>query len=342
MRLMIVGSDEIYAIENIYVKYLRAMGIDVELFVSQKYFYEYYNKSIFNKLLYKSSLSGIITQINKKFRAAVEEYNPDIIWIFKGMEILPESLEWSRGRNIKLVNYNPDNPFIFSGKGSGNKNITNSIGLYDLHFTYNLEVKEKLEKDYKQQVVFLPFGFDVNDAQFRISSDQEENIKVCFAGNPDTDRAKFIDAISLSGIQIDLFGNYWNRFVNRSNINVFGPVYGDEFLKVLRRYRVQLNLMRIHNENSHNMRSFEVPGIGGIMLAPDTREHRMFFEKDRNVFLFGDIHDMTQQIHNILDLNKEEAEKVRKFAREDSIKSGFEYKSRAKQVSESLNFLLND
>ena len=42
--------------------------------------------------------------------------------------------------------------------------------------------------------------------------------------------------------------------------------------------------MRIHNPDSHNMRSFEVPGVGGIMVAPDTKEHRIFFEVGKEIF----------------------------------------------------------
>ena len=140
-----VGSDKIYAIENFYKKYLEESGAVVRLFTAQNYFYEYYQKSILNKVLYRLSLSRISGKINKLFRNSVLDFNPDIIWIFKGMEIEPASLLWAKRRKIKLVNYNPDNPFVFSGRGSGNSNVTNSVSLYDLHFTYDQGVKERLE-----------------------------------------------------------------------------------------------------------------------------------------------------------------------------------------------------
>ena len=56
-------------------------------------------------------------------------------------------------------------------------------------------------------------------------------------------------------------------------------VESSDFWKVLRKYRVQLNLMRPHNLDSHNMRSIEVPAVGGIGLFPDTPDHERFFEK---------------------------------------------------------------
>ena len=90
------------------------------------------------------------------------------------MEITPDSLEWAKKKKIKLVNYNPDNPFIFSGRGSGNSNVTNSISLYDLHFTYNLSVKEKLEKEFQSKDCFLPFGFDLDDQLFEICANRKK------------------------------------------------------------------------------------------------------------------------------------------------------------------------
>jgi spore maturation protein CgeB len=340
MRILIVGSDKIYAIENFYKKYLEQRGVEVRLFTAQNYFYLYYQKSLFNKILYRASLSGINTKINRLFRKNTDEFKPDIIWVFKGMEISPASLIWAKSRNIKLANYNPDNPFIFSGRGSGNSNVTHSVSLYDLHFTYNLEVKKKLEQEYQLPTVYLPFGFDLDDQLFRVCEEQEEILKLCFAGNPDAKRADFIENIAKAGIQIDVYGNDWTRYVKNPLISIYPPVYGKEFWKILRRYRVQLNLMRIHNEDSHNMRSFEVPAVGGIMLAPDTREHRMFFEDRKEVFLFSTVRNCVELAHLLLGMPRAEADRIRQMARERSLNGGYRYSDRADTALKALKNLL--
>jgi spore maturation protein CgeB len=341
MKILIVGSDKIYAIENFYKKYLEQLGAEVKLFTAQNYFYSYYQKSLFNKILYRASLSGIIPEINRLFRQHVGEFKPDIIWVFKGMEITPQSLTWAKGRNIRLVNYNPDNPFIFSGRGSGNSNVTKSIPLYDLHFTYNLEVKKKLEEVYKLPVVYLPFGFDLSDGLFRECAEQGEILKACFAGNPDTKRACFIEKLAEGGIEIDVYGNQWDQFVKNPAITIHPPVYGREFWKILRRYRLQLNLMRMHNEDSHNMRSFEVPAVGGIMLAPDTPEHRLFFDDGKEVFLFSSIEHCVELAHSILNLSQTEADRIRLSARERSLHSGYSYQDRADTALQALKNIAN-
>jgi spore maturation protein CgeB len=340
MKILIVGSDKVYAIENFYKKYLEERGEKVYLFTAQNYFYEYYQRSVLNKILYKASLSGIISKINVLFKTAVDQFRPDLIWVFKGMEITPDSLKWARAQNIKLVNYNPDNPFIFLGPGSGNKNVTDSIPLYDMHFTYNLSIQERLERDFKIRTVFLPFGYDLSDQLFTVCTEQEEITRVCFAGNPDKDRAAFIEQMAGAGIPMDVFGNNWERAVTHPGIRIFEPVYGDDFWKVLRRYRVQLNLMRIHNLDSHNMRSFEVPAVGGIMLAPDTREHRLFFEDGREALWFNGIHEAVEKAKQLLGMQKLSSEEIRKNARERTLRSGYSYKDRTNLALEKLNELV--
>lgn len=341
MKLMIIGSDQIFSIERFYVQYLRSQGVNVIQFCAHRIFAEYYQKSFLNRVLFRCGLSSIYASINKQFRGLVKNENPDIVWVFKGMELYPATLRWVKRLNIKLVNYNPDNPFIFSGRGSGNKNIRNSIGLYDLHFTYNLSVKKRIAKKFGLKTDLLPFGFDVSDALFLACSRQEEVVQVCFLGNPDLRRASFITGLAERNIGVAVYGHNWRDFVNHSAIKVYSAVYGDEQWMTLRRYRVQLNLMRNHNEDSHNMRSFEVPSIGGIMVAPDTVEHRMFFDDGKEIFLYRDLDHCVELVQYLLRMPRQDADKVRIAARQRCLRSGYSYTERAGHALKELEKLMD-
>jgi len=341
MKLMVIGSDKVFAIENLYVKHLREWIKDIYHFPAQSIFYDYYESGLFNKLLFKTGVSPIYSHINKLLKKKIEEFNPDIIWVFKGMEILPETLKWAKERKIVLVNYNPDNPFVFSGAGSGNKNVTDSIGLFDFHFTYNLEVKERLEKQYKMNVILLPFGFELDDDLYTTVRLQEEVQKICFLGNPDKSRALFIKKMAEAGLQLDVYGNNWNKFITHANVTIFQPVYETAFWNILYKYRVQLNLMRQHNPDSHNMRTFEVPGTGGILLAPATREHSLFFDNNSEAFFYSDLQDAISKAKYLLALPAIEANAIRIKARNRSISSGYSYKDRAKFVCKTLKEMVN-
>ena len=339
MKILIVGSDDIAAIENHYVKHIREAGINVHHFTAETIFNRYYNKSILNKILFKTGLSPVYKKINRLLHKEVRNFNPDIVWIFKGMQIFPNELVKIKQQKIKLINYNPDNPFVFSGRGSGNRNVTNSIKLYDLHFTYDREVNEIIKKTYNLPASILPFGFEVGNQLYDMCTEQSEILKVCFLGNPDQHRAGFIIALAEKGIQLEVYGVNWKRFVTHKNVEIHGPVSGNDFWKTLRKYRVQLNLMRIHNKNSHNMRSFEVPGIGGIMVAPKTDDHMMFFEDKKEVFLFKDVNSCFLVLKEVLEMPKEKSDIIRESARKRSMKSGYDYKNRAMEALRVIGHL---
>lgn len=337
MRVLLAGANGGSAIENYFVKYFNSEpDVTADIFPAHNIFLSYYHKSRIHKIIFRLGYERIFTTIEMLFKKKVLDFHPDVIFVFKGMELKPKVLKWAKQKGVRIVNYNPDNPFIFSGRGSGNSNVTNSIYLFDIHLTYNHEVKVKMEAEYHIPTYLLPFGFDLDEKVYENVCREAEILRVCFLGNPDKQRAKFLTDIAKSGIKIDVYGNNWNRFIRQANITTFNAVYGNEFWSVLRKYRVQLNLMRIHNPTSHNMRTFEIGGVGGIQLAPDTIDHRMYFEPGKEIFLYRDSIECVLQIKKILALSASEASVIRDHARMRSINSRYTYRDRAVQA---LNYI---
>jgi spore maturation protein CgeB len=340
MKLLIVGSDKNFAIENFYVKYLREFGVDVSVFAAQTVFSDYYQHSLLNKVLFKAGLSHIYKRINTVLKERISLVRPDIVWVFKGMEVYPETLKWISRKGIKLVNYNPDNPFLFSGKGSGNKNITESVGLYDMHFSYDEKIRQLLRQQGNAKVHSLPFGFDLDEKVYNSCVSQQEIERVCFLGNPDQYRAAFLKEVA-KATPVDVYGHHWGKFLADSNVTVFDPVYDEDLWKTLRKYRVQINLMRPHNPQSHNMRSFEAPAVGGILLAPETADHINFFKPGEEIFVYKDVSSCISEAISLLSLSASDAEDIRSKARARSVNSGYNYRSRAMEVLGFFKALLN-
>ena len=331
MKILLIGSDYNWSIERIYQRELEALGNKVVLVAVQNMFYDYYFKSIFHKLIYRVGLSTILIKINKNLLTKVENAHYDLIWVFKGMEIYPETIKKLKKRTNKLINYNPDNPFIFSGIGSGNKNVTQSISFFDLHLTYDLWVKEKIYSEFNIRTEILTFGFDETALQNIDLNSEDEVLAVCFLGNPDSYRVSILNSLLKKGIEVHLYGNSWSKFIKHKLAIIHSPVYGHEFYKTLRKYRVQLNIMREHNLNSHNMRSIEIPGVGGVMLAPQTADHSNFFKADHEIFLYHNELSLAQEAKRILIADKMVINKIREEARMKVLKQ-FTYKIQTKRI----------
>jgi spore maturation protein CgeB len=337
MKILIVGADYQWAIENHFINHFSSLGSTVELFPAQRYFYEYYYKSILTKLICRLGLSKIYDRINEKLIQKVAEFNPAVIFVFKGMEVLPSTLLALKNSGIKLVNYNPDNPFVFSGYGSGNKNVSESLKLYDLHLTYNLEILKKL-KLMQLKSEFFPFAFESNTKWALKLQECDEVSKVCFLGNPSNFRIPFLNQLAKKGVLIDVYGHDWDKKKMNLGITCYAAVYGLAMIEVLCKYRIQLNLMAIHNLNSHNMRTFEIVGYGGIQLAPRTIEHEMLFKEGKEIFLYNDADDCVMQIDKLLNMSFADALDIRNSAQLKA-QSQHTYKQRAAKAAELFETL---
>ena len=334
LKILIFGAAGKHNLEYFYYKHLNEKSnVKCVICPSYEVYMRHFESNYFNKILYRIGNLSVYNKITNIFRKAIIDEKPDIVWIFKGMEILPQNINWVKEKNIRIINYNPDHPFIFSGRGSGNLNVTNSFGIYDAHITYNLELQKKIENDYNIPTYFLPFGFEIENEVYQNCNSLTEINKLCFIGNPDEVRIEFINQLIERKIPITLFGHNWKRFFKVSECcEIFEPVYLNEFWKELRKYRIQLNIYREHNVGSHNMRSFEIPAIGGIQLAPDTIENRSFFENGKEIFLYKNFEECVQMIDYLLAISFEKANAIRIEARKRSLNSRYSYSDRTDDV----------
>lgn len=324
MKILIIGSDYNWSIERVYKRELQKLGHEVSHAPVQNWYYDFYYKSIIHKALVRLGLTRLQTKIQKRLLAELKGQFFDLIWVFKGMELTPQTVQTIKLQTKRLINFNPDNPFVFSGKGSGNNNITKSIHLYDEHFTYDHKVKGKIKSEFNLKCTLVPFGFD-NEVISTEELNKVEEIKaVCFVGNPDAYRVGILQEILNKGLPLHVYGHDWSKHLKHPKLTIHGPVYGKEYYKTLRKYRVQLNIMRVHNLDSHNMRSIEVPGCGGILLAPRTKDHEAFFEEGKEAFYYNDEKDLVHQAKKILELDNFNANSLRMKA-SSRVESNYSY-----------------
>lgn len=338
IRILIVGSDKEYSIESYYRAELEKSA-DINLFNAHGIFLEHYGKNLFSKILHRIGFSNILQRINRDLLKAVDDYHPDIVWIFKGMEIYSRSLIRIKEKGVKLVNYNPDHPFKFDSKGSGNLNILQNIELYDLHFSYSKTIIEDLVAKYQVNASYLPFGYKLS----KMNTMKDVVRKVGFIGNPDKERWEIISSLLSEGVEVDVYGIGWNNFNNGGSerLTIHPPVFEERFVEKSQLYALQLNVFRPQNEGSHNMRTFEMPALGCIMLAPDSPEHQSFFKNEVEAFYYSSQEELVELAKRILAFDNETISELRMNAFNRSINSDYSYKAKAAVVMSEFEKLLN-
>jgi hypothetical protein len=334
MRLLIFGSTASWALERHYVRHLSRAGWQTEVFDPSR-FIDY---SILNRIRIRAGSLKPYHLANQALLERARQFSPDIIWVFKGVELLPETLKRLKDSGCKLANYNPDHPFIRTSVSHGGDNVAESVPLYDLHFCYGRELASRIQEEYGIPGVWLPFGYELDEAGFDRIAGVEEIRRICFIGNPDDKRARVMQKLVKKGLPVDVFGANWKKHLPAAkNAGIFNVTLGEDFWKNVRRYRVQLNIFRPHNEGSHNMRTFEIPAAGGVMLAPDSPEHLDFFQEGKEAFFYRSEEDLETQCRELLESG--DVTHIRENARLRTLQSGYAYEDRAKKVSQTFENL---
>ncbi|MBR9832561.1 glycosyltransferase family 1 protein [bacterium] len=339
MKLLIVGSNSKWAIENEFMNHLNSM-CEVSFFNAHGIFLEVYHKSIMNKILFRLGFSTLLNRLNNEILQMVDKRKINAVLVFKGMEVFPSTLKQLRQKGIKLFNYNPDHPFEFFGRGSGNAHVKNGIPHYDHHFSYSKNIIKDLQSTYRVSASWLPFGYARHAP---LIQNVKEELAVCFIGNPDVERANIIHRLVENDIPVHVYGNGWGSFLKASDLlRIYEAVYDSEFVNVAQRYRVQLNLFRPHNLGSHNMRTFEMPAISCLSLAPYSEEQNYFFRADKEAFYYKTLEEAIEKCKMILQMKASEVECFKMEAYNRAIELKCSYFDRSLKLYQTmLTFLKN-
>ncbi len=342
MKILIVGSNKHWATERYFVDHLREFSAEVFQYNAPDIVFDNHSKNILNKILFKTKIRTGYKEVNDGLLSAAQLVNPDVIWVWKGMEIFPGTLKKLRSRGFKLANFNPDHPFIITSAGSGNSNVTNSVGLYDLHFCYHRKLISEIEERFHIPAVFLPFAYEKKDLTYLDPAGLSKINRVCFQGNPDNYRANMLSSLAMNGLEVDVYGQGWEKtkLAGMKNVRVYPIASRPDFWKKNQEYRIQLNLFRQYNEGSHNMRTFEIPAVGGIQLTEYSVEQADFFKEGEEIFFFRGKEDMLKKVNEILQMPESIITEIRNHARKRCLESGYTFTSRAMTVYKSFEKLI--
>lgn len=337
MKLLLVGSFANGALENIFKINFINSGWQVLPYDIQTPYLEKISASFINRLINRISILPFVKEINKNLILNAKEYKPNVICVFKGMELLPATVEELKSYTNLLINYNPDHPFNFEFRGSGNSNVSKSLSYYDVHFSYSKNITKSIYERLNKPAFTIPFGFD-DSKKFKFRASLSNDI--IFIGAYDFKRAQFFKELN---IPVKIFGDVkWksrNRFATMIKDSYQGrAVVGQEYVDFSASALGALNILREQNisEGSHNMRTFEVPGYGGLLISNRTDEQQEYFEDKKEAFFFDSVEELNSII-TFLKTNISASRKMKEKAIFRSFKSNYTYAARVSEMIRLIN-----
>lgn len=122
---------------------------------------------------------------------------------------------------------------------------------------------------------------------------------VVFIGNWDPERERILAPLAESGCDLALWGtDYWrDRCRNRALVRAWRgrPLLAAEQAEALRTSRLAVNVLRAQNKGATNMRTFEIPCMGGVMLHERSAEAAHFFPEGEAALYFDGPEGLVRQ-----------------------------------------------
>ena len=343
MKILLLGAFGPGALEHYYLRGFRKQAINCDTFDITDQYYTAIGKSIVTKAVNKIYPAYFFNGINNSLLEWLKEKKYDVIIVFKGHTLFPSTIARLKEYCSFLNCYNPDHPFIFYSAGSGNKNVSESIRLYDLYLSYSQNIAEALRERFGVASAVIPFGYD-DEAPLAKSAPVEVVNKFLLIGAYDKQRSEMIEWLQTEKLVIYGDDKWAHRTDGSSRSRKFyanKALYGQQYVDAIAGGAGVFNFLRTQNisEGSHNMRTFEVPGYGGLMISQRTPEQESFFEDNKEAVYFGNRDELNDKIR-FIESNPAFADSIKKNAFLKCRQMGFGYNQRAVQWVEILKTTL--
>jgi spore maturation protein CgeB len=297
-KILIIGSPESYTLEKMYYRAFKKLGTNVSFFNATKV-----NNSVQNKFIEKFFYKVHYFFIRKKLNKFFLNKKFDLVIFFKGLYLNKFFLLnlKKKSPNTKFINIYPDDPFQINKKNISNKNILDSLSEFNFFFIWSKKILKKLKKKFNNEIFFyLPFGYD-EFLHIKTKINKKYENKINFVGSHDFHRDRMLGEIDKKDLII--FGNNWK--------DKFQPIFGKKLSTIIGSSLASINILRKQNITSHNMRTFEVPAMGGLLLTTRSKEQQFYFKDGIDCLMYSSLNELKNKIKfikknkkKILDIKK--------------------------------------
>ena len=207
----------------------------------------------------------------------------DLVLVFKGARLAPEHVRALKGQfTARWANWFPDDPH----------QIEASLCLgpaYDAFFTHD-SASVARHRSAGAHAHYLAFGYDPEYLR-PLPGDARWASPLAFVGSRDPLREEALRSVADLGLAV--WGPGWPR----------GPVYGDDFVRVLAGAAVGLNVHQQFGERGDprrygtgaNMRVFELAAVGTPQLSDAKADIARHFMPDREIVLYKTVAELRER-----------------------------------------------
>lgn len=274
-----------------------------------------------------------VMSYNHALIRAVDRERPEMIWVDSGLFVWPSTLRKIRAMtSVPIIHYHSDD---IESEKLKHRHYLAGLRYYDLNVTTNENNIPGLVRLGSRKVMRGEFGYDpvlhrrvirTEEEQYRYGAD------LTFIGHWEPSTEHTILALLDHGLQVRLWGGGWHRARDR-RLRTTAAIYGEEYVRALASAKICLCFLSKWNRNQSAGRTFEIPAIGGFLLAERTKDHqRYYLEGQEAEFFEGQVELLAKARHYLADANRRE--EIARAGHARCLASGYSHQDRVRQILE--------
>ena len=309
-KVLVIGPLEEGALAQSYARAFERLGLDVARFDSERAL-RAASRFTGNRVLRRALRSVLWNRVNREALQVAQLVRPDLIFAVKCSFFHPETIRQIRkSTGVPFVNHYPDHPYLGvrwrpREASALRRDLIEVLRQYSIVFMWERSLMERLERD-RVEARFLAFAADPELYQPRPG---DEGLS-CAACNGSHDvafvatfsRARCAEVAAIRRRSVAIWGNNWPRQWQglSGQHRVHPPVWGRAVSDVYARAPVSLNVLNAENLGGPNMRTFEIPASGGVMLARYSPEQHEFFPEGEAAMYYRSPQEIDDKIDLLL------------------------------------------
>jgi hypothetical protein len=328
-KLLILGTEIPERMEAFYASAFRRLGVEVTIFDPDLVLRWYQS----GRVRYRATYPFQHLLVHRALTQFYARPRWDAVLVFKGHMLSAHTVaELRRRADVPWTVLAPDSPWE-RGISISSRHIRDCIRVFDLYYIWSRSLVERLRREGCPRPVYHACAYDESLHVPATDRDPSLSRTITLVGTYDRRRAAVMT--SIADLPIRIYGNGWDRISARSPLRdkVHRVALGNDLRRVITSSLACLNILRPQNMDAHNMRTFEVPAMGGVMLTHRSADQHSFFPEGQASLMFEGTEELRAVIGRLL-AGEIDTDAIRREALRRS--KGHSYVARAKEMLDNI------
>jgi glycosyltransferase involved in cell wall biosynthesis len=309
-KVLVIGPSDEGALPESYARAFERLGMEVVRFDSERALMRA-SRFTGNRILRRALRTSLWSAVNREAAEVAQRVRPVLIFAVKCSFFHPATVRQIRkSLGVPFVNHYPDHPYIGvrwdpREASALRRDLIEVLRQCSTVFMWERSLVERLRSD-GVEAKYLPFAVDPELCQPQTA---EEGLR-CEACNVVHDvafvatytRFRCDEVAAVRRHVVAIWGNNWPRKWRTlsGQHRVHAPVWGRAVGDIYARAAVSLNVLNAENLGGPNMRTFEIPGSGGVMLARYSAAQDEFFPENEAAVYYRSAEEIDDKIDLLL------------------------------------------